>query len=255
MKGLIIKDFYCLKKRLINYGFILVGVVAISIMFVLSYQFGNIHTGIMDMVDSNEITHTQIVKIASMALLLFMLVPIACTGDVTSLFLDDAGASFYKLAAAMPISTNKRVASRYITSLLLIGIGVLVDVLMVVVISQVTDLISFWHFCGIIVSFSSLMVIYISMVITLMYLCGHTAATYAGMVPLGVFVVVGVAANIKNLKAFWVGEDDDAIFEIYNNLMDFTQDKLYILFIAALIIAAVSYVVSVILADKKKGVA
>ena len=42
MKGLIIKDVMCLKKQLTVFIFVLIGVVAVSIMYVLSAKFGNI---------------------------------------------------------------------------------------------------------------------------------------------------------------------------------------------------------------------
>lgn len=255
MKGLIIKDFFCLKKQLINYGFILVGVVAIAVMFVLSYKFGNIHAGMTSMVAEGEVNDSQIVTIASMALLLFMLIPIACTGDITILFTDDANASFYKVASSLPVTTNQRVASRFITGFLFIGIGVVVDLLMTVVISGITDIISFSNFCGLILSFASLMTIYISLVIALMYLFGNAAATYANIVPIIMFVMVGIAANWGKLRAVLVSDGDEAIFDFYNDFMDFVYHKYYVLIIAAVIIAAGSYLASVFIADKKKEVA
>lgn len=76
MRGLLIKDFYCLKKQLINYGFVIIGVIVISIMFVLSYNFGNIHTGFVQIVDSGQNTETAVMQMARGAMLLFMLIPL-----------------------------------------------------------------------------------------------------------------------------------------------------------------------------------
>lgn len=80
MKGLLIKDFFCLKKQLINYGFVIVGVIAVSVLFVLSYNFGNIHVQFQELIASGESTEAGVTMIAGNAMLLFMLIPIACTG-------------------------------------------------------------------------------------------------------------------------------------------------------------------------------
>ena len=81
MKGLIIKDFFCLKKQLINYVFVIVGVIAVSVLFVLSCRFGNIAS-------YGQASEVDIAQLAGLALLLFMLVPLACTGDISNLFAD-----------------------------------------------------------------------------------------------------------------------------------------------------------------------
>lgn len=56
MKGLLIKDFFCLKKQLINYGFVIAGVIVVSVLFVLSYNFGNIHVQFQELIVSGEST-------------------------------------------------------------------------------------------------------------------------------------------------------------------------------------------------------
>ena len=50
MRGLIVKDFYCLKKQIITFCVTLFAVVILSIMFVLSSRYGNIATGYQEMV-------------------------------------------------------------------------------------------------------------------------------------------------------------------------------------------------------------
>lgn len=114
MRGLLIKDFFCMKKQLVNYGFIIVGVIVISIMFVLSYNFGNIHAGFAQIMESDQNNEIDVMRIAGSAMLMFMLIPIACTADLSNLFTEDENASFYKVAASFPVSIGKRVACRFI---------------------------------------------------------------------------------------------------------------------------------------------
>ncbi|MDE5865900.1 MAG: ABC-2 transporter permease, partial [Lachnospiraceae bacterium] len=236
MKGLLIKDFFCLKKQLVNYGFIIVGVVVISVMFVLSYNFGNIHAGFVQIMESAQNNETSVMRIARSAMLMFMLIPLACAADMSNLFTDDVKASFYKVAASLPVSVGKRVACRFIISYLFVAVGVAVDVLMTVILSFMTDIISFGMFCSVIVSFASLILMYTSMFILFAYLIGSEKITNASVIPLLIGVAVYAAANFSKLNDFITGVNDDALIELYDQATEFIFHKSYILFIAAIII-------------------
>ncbi|MCM1186955.1 MAG: ABC-2 transporter permease [Lachnoclostridium sp.] len=255
MKGLLIKDFFCLKKQLTNYVFIIVGVIVISILFVLSYNFGNIHAGFMEMVESNQNAESDITLIARSALLLFMMIPIACTGDITNLFTDDENASFYKIASALPISIGKRVACRFLAGYLFIAIGMVVDFILTIILSSLTDIISFGKFCGVIVTFSSVMLMYISLLILLMYILGNGKSTYAGTIPLFLGAAVYVLANFDKFKAVMTGSNENALLDLYKQTTDFIFYKSYILFIAAVILSGGAYLAAVQTAKRKRGVA
>lgn len=255
MKGLLIKDFFCLKKQLVNYGFIIVGVIVISVMFILSYNFGNIHAGFVQIMESEQNNETYVMRIARSAMLTFMLMPLACTADVVNLFTDDEKASFYKVAASFPVSVGKRVACRFIAAYSFIAIGVAVDVLMTVILSFMTDIISFGMFCNVIVSFASLILMYISIFILLAYLMGSEKITYVAVIPLLIGVAVYVVANFRKINDFITGVNDGALIELYDQATDFIFHKSYILFIAAVIISGVSYFAAVYTAGRKRGVA
>ncbi len=255
MKGLLIKDFFCLKKQLINYGFVIVGVIVVSVLFVLSYNFGNIHAQFMELIDSGESSETGVTMIASIALLLFMLIPIACTGDITNLVTDDERASFYHVASVLPISINKRVASRFLAGYLFIAIGVAVDLLMSIVISSLTGVVSFTKFCGVIISFASLMMIYVSLFLLLVYVLGKGKTSYASVTPMLTGVVLYGWANFDRLRAFLIDSDDNAFMEVFQRTTEFMFFKSYLLLIAAVIISAGAYLLAVGIAKRKRGVA
>lgn len=255
MKGLLIKDFFCLKKQLINYSFIFVGTIVISIMFVLSYNFGNIHAGFTEMIDSGQNTEASINIIASNALLLFMLIPIACTGDITNLFTSDEKASFYKVASALPVSISTRVATKFIAGYLFIAIGVIIDLIMTVVLTSLTNIISFGKFCGVIITFASIMMIDISLFILFVYILGKGKITYATFLPLLMGVVIYVCAVFDKIKAFLTGTDEDALMNLYTRTTEFIFHKSYILFIIAVIISGGAYFAAVHIAERKRGVA
>ncbi len=255
MKGLLIKDFYCLRKQLTTYAFIIVGVMVISILFVLSYKFGNMHVNFEDMVNSGQNSEALVTEMATYAILMFMLLPIACTGDIASLFTDDEKASFYKVASSLPISINKRVASRFVAGILFIVIGLGVDFVMTVVLSRLTDLISFGEFMGVIVSFGSLMLMYISMLILCIYLLGKGKSTYAGLIPMFIGGVIYVLINLDKIRYFFAAADDEAMVDLMQGTIDFVQYKSYILLIIAILVSLVSYVLAVYVAKRKRGVA
>lgn len=255
MRGLLIKDFYCLKKQLINYGFIIIGVIVISIMFVLSYNFGNIHTGFTQIIESGQNTEAVVIQMARSAMLMFMLIPIACTADLSNLFTDDEKASFHKVAATFPISIGQRVACRFIAGYLFIAIGVAVDLIMTVILSSLTDIISFGNFCGVIITFASLMLIYISMFILLAYFLGNGKITYANVIPLLIGTAIYVSANFDRLKDFITGVNDSALSELYDQATEFIFHRSYILLIAAIIVSGVTYFAAVHIAVRKRGVA
>ncbi len=258
MKGLLIKDFYCLRKQLTTYAFIIVGVMVISILFVLSYKFGNMHVEFQDMVDSGQNSEEFITEMATYAILMFMLLPIACTGDIASLFTDDENASFYKVASSLPVSINKRVASRFFSGIAFIVIGAVVDFVMTVVLSRLTDVISFGEFMGVIISFGSLMLMYISMLILCIYLLGKGKSTYAGLIPMLIGGVLWVLINLDKIRYVFdaeLEETEEAMVDLMQGTIDFIKYKSYVLLIIAILVSLVSYVLAVCVAKRKRGVA
>lgn len=255
MRGLLIKDFFCLKKQLRNYGFVIAGVMVISVMFVLSYNYGNIRTGFARMVESGQSTEADILQITGFALLLFMLIPIACTADLSNLFTDDENAAFYKVAAAFPVSIGKRVACRFITGYLFIAIGVAIDLIMTVILSVLTDIVSFGEFCGVILTFASLMLMYISLFILSAYLLGSGRIAYAYMIPLLIGGAVCVFAGFGRLKDFITGVNEHALLDLYDQVVGFMFHRSYILLAVAVIVSGGAYFAAVRLAGRRRGVA
>lgn len=255
MKGLLIKDFFCLKKQLINYGFIIAGVIVISVMFVLSYNFGNIHAGFMEMVDSGQNTGESITMIASNAMLLFMLIPIACTGDITNLVIEDEKASFYKVASALPVSVDRRVACRFMAGYLFIVLGAAVDLVLSVILSSLTDVISLEKYCGVIITFASVMMVYISLFILFTYILGKGKTIYANILPLLIGLLVCICVSFNKIKAFLTDTDDNALMDLYNRTTDFMFHRSYLLLTAAIIISGSAYFAAVYIAKRKRGVA
>lgn len=250
MKGLIIKDLMCLRKQLITFGFVVVGVLVISIMYVCSARFGNIATAGQEMLATNDMTSTDAKNLATMALILFMLLPIATVGDMACIFEEDGRAGFIRMASAMPISIKKRVGAKFITIFAMFGIGALVDIVIAFVLSMITDIIVFKDFLGIIVSASSVMCIYSALIIVLCLIMGAGKENYARLISPILIVVIASAVNYSRIKDALINKNTNGI----DDFMIFIKQKFYILLIAAITVIALSFLVSVYAAERKRGV-
>lgn len=249
MKGLIIKDLYCLKKQFVTFAFIISGVVAVAIMFVLSERFGNLRFAVSDM----EAGGFDIASVIKTAVMFFMLLPLVCTGDIADSFAYDKAASFYKTGASLPVSTGKRVLSKFVTAMLFIAVGLAVDIAMAAVISSVSDIIMFVKCFGVLVSLASCMMIYVSFVITLSY--AGVSSVYSTFLPLAAAAVIILAFKAKDIITALINDDFGSMGRIARTVIGLTETRPYFFLLAAAVTAAVCLAVSIRLAERKRGVA
>ena len=123
MKGLIIKDLMCMKKQIALFSYVTVSVIVLSIMFVLSAKYGNIHEGMQLTIEQNQVDEGDVVNMYTMAMMLFMILPAACICDPTAILREDNKAGFADFAAALPVPVNKRILAKYISSFCLFVIN------------------------------------------------------------------------------------------------------------------------------------
>ena len=107
MKGLILKDIMCLKNQLKTFIFVLFGVIVTSILFVLSARFGNLAQAGREMLRTEQASDIDVKNLATVALVLFMLLPIATVGDTANVFQADGKAGFYRVAGAFPFPSRR----------------------------------------------------------------------------------------------------------------------------------------------------
>lgn len=256
MKGLMIKDLMCLKKQLTLFVYTVAGVLVLSIMYVLSARFGNIADANQTMMIENNLSDIDIKNLSTLSLILFMLLPIAMAGDVTTIFRMDGKSGFSSVSSILPLSVRKRVMTRYLTVFMMLVIGIAVDIVISFVLSMLTDIISFTDFFGIIISAASLICIYGALVIVFCFLLGYGKEDYAVMISWAVIFMTAVLVNIKNIKLIFTSIEAGASdsIDFFSGLMNFIKYKYFILFAIAVIVMAVSYFVSVRIAEGKRGV-
>ena len=253
MKGLVIKDLMCLRKQLILFGFTVASVMVLAVMFVLSVRFGNIGKMVEDMLATKpdfNFTQKDINNMAILSLLTFMFLPIACVGDFANVFEADGKAGFAKVSAFLPISIERRVLAKYITILMMFGIGVGVDLAITAVLSAVTDLVSFWDYSKSLLTAASVMSIYGAIEIVFCFLFGHGKEDYARMAAFISLVSAVILLNLKKIKVLLTSSE----FYPYDGMVRFLENKCYLFCLTAVLVMSASYVASVSIAKRKRGI-
>lgn|GEM_PF-850131 len=259
MKGLIIKDIMCLRKQLMIFTYVLIGVLVVSVMYVLSARFGNIALAGKEMLaqSENHLSGIDVKNLGSMALIFFMLLPPAVVCDMANVFEADGKAGFYKVAGSLPVSLRKRVLAKYLTIYTLFLLGAIVDILIAMLLSALTDLITFKDFLGIIVSAASLMSIYSALVILFCFIVGYGKEIFAQVLSILTMLIAFVFFNINAVKEIVIsiiseaGSDDISFIW---NMIDFIKEKSLILFMIAIVTSVLSYGISLAVADRKRGI-
>lgn len=258
MKGLIIKDLMCLRKQRVTFIYIVISVLVVSVMYVLSAQFGNMAMLNQDMMMENSMTEIDIKNLSTMVLILFMLLPISMVGDVSAVFAADGKVGFSNVSSVMPVSIEKRVLSKYITIAVFFGIGVAVDLVIACILSILTNIISFQEFLGIIIVEASAMFVYGSLMCVYMFVLGYGKESYATLCSVLSIILALVLMNFDKLKMVFtsiITEQTD--FAEYNPLelvTDFIWKYDAIAFPVAVVIGILSYVLSVVIEKRKRGI-
>lgn len=255
MKGLLMKDLMCLRKQRVVFAYNIAAVLVLSIMYVLSARFGNIAAANQIMMTDNQLSDIDIKNISTITLILFMLLPIAMVGDVTAIFRMDGKAGFSSVSSVLPLSIGKRVMAKYLTVFIMFGIGILVDLVLSLILSVLTDIISFADFLGIILSAASLMSIYGALAIVFCFLFGYGKEDYAIVGSWAVIFITAILANIKKVKLIFASTatDSDSV-DFISDFMNFIKHKYFVLFAIAVIVVTASYFLSVEIAKRKRGV-
>lgn len=253
MKGLVIKDLMCLRKQGIIFMYVVIATVVLAVMYVLSSKFGNIYIGNQQMIAENELSGVDIKNLSTLMLVFFMMLPIALVGDVATVFMYDGKAGFGNVSSVLPLPVYKRVMAKYLTVLMMFGIGVGVDLIISFILALLTDMVTYTEFLGIILSFASVMSIYGSLTILFCLVLGYGKESYAQFASIFIMGVAALTVNRKKIYLFMSTTDGDAVSDVVNDLMEFIKHRFYILLAIAVFTMLLSYLGSVIAAKRKRG--
>ncbi len=268
MKGLLIKNLMCMKKRIYVFAFLFVGVLIMAIMYVVSAKYGNIALAYQNALAEGGEDEFNIQALSEIVLLVVMILPIAELVDGTKLFASDSKAGFAKVAAGMPLSIGKRVSSFFATTLILLGIGIAADVFIAFVLSVVLAdmaLISFGDFILSIVVIACVMAMFNALNMLFCIFLGPGKEQKATETTITVITIGLILINIKKViwfakdliitlsKGFNQAEGPEVEISTVFDIIGWIKDKAAVLLIVTLAISALSYVASIFIAKRKRG--
>ena len=255
MKGLLIKDLYCLKKQIPFYIRATLGVLIVSVLFILSSKYGNIAL-VLSQVDNAKEEAALSVLTYDIAILASLFIPIALGEMVTECFVSDSKASFEKVFYVLPVNNYKKVAGRYIVALLYIGLGSVCSLLVGTLLVLFSDMYTMFMVARIIVILSMCMIAFMSIVMCADYCVGGRKSTMVTTVLfLGVLVVLyGYIVSVM------LPMSEEEIEKTFNMVADkfyvFLREGTYDVFIfvfAAVVCLVISYFLSVKALERKTG--
>ena len=248
MKGLIIKDLYCLKKEIKLFLGVTIGSAIVSVLFLLSARYGNIANALADIQKTEMISGEELLRLTDMLALFVIYLPIALVGSVVECFKEDSKAGFGKVMFSMPVSYKKIVGSRYLTCFLFLGVCIMSSTFCSLLVTSVSDSLEFIPVFKGTLCCCSVFMIYIGFVMFFLYLLGTKRADIIQSLPFLLAFFVGIIWFAMKI------EDGADIMQMIRSGKDFFEKYGLILFGVAVLFVSVSYIASVKILEKRRDI-
>lgn len=252
MKGLIIRDFYCLKKELLTFLAVTISVCILSVMFVLSMQYGNLADAIANIQQTEMLEAETLVSMVDMVILLAIFLPIALVSSVTECFKADRQAGFPKVLFSMPLSCKKIVGSRYLTCFLFSGVCMFASIICGALLSSVSKTMEFTKLLSTAMSLCAFALIYMSLVMLLLYLFGTEKADYIQAIPLLVMMVIGIICMAEKIEQMSETELYRETTQMMDAFRSFLEEKYLLFFAVAVFCMFLSCLLSIKIVERKR---
>ena len=251
MKGLIIKDLMCLRKMRATFVFVTVSSFVITVMALISARIGNIALAEKEYIAGGKNMPISPVQLLWYAVSVMVLLPLASLGDsLTLAFEADKNSGFTVVAGALPFSVKQRVTARYITLFLTCGTGTVISLVLSFLLSVFTDIMTFGDFAGLVLSAASLILIFSSLEMILIFLLKMNNTDLLRIISLlimtAVFLLCSSGRIIGALRAM-------KPFELITEGITFLENRWFILAAAAVLCLIASYPISTGIAERKRG--
>ncbi len=244
MKGLILKDFICMKKKLFTFAYLLVAAIVIAVMFVLSVEHGNIGLMQQKMIADGETTAQELESIIPFGLVMFLILPFASICDPSASVIADRKMGFTNVSAALPINTRKRVLAKYIVMFSQFIVAGVIDLVIALFLSRISALIQFTKFTNMIMFLIGLLTILTSLTYVFLFWFGNGKETSSIILSTILLFIPMFAILISKMK-----QGDEAFMDF----LQFPTEKGYVVGLVSAGFAILSYFVCAALAEKKRG--
>ncbi|MBO4670093.1 MAG: ABC-2 transporter permease [Lachnospiraceae bacterium] len=264
MKGILIKDVYCLKRKLFYWGITVFMAGAVCLMFVISSKHGNLAKFFAEWENTEDPESAadavfMIPFLCKWVLSIFLLLPLAAAFDlVQSVFTDDENASFYKVAASLPVSRFERVGARATLIAAALSSGIVIDMILLAFCVPATDLLTYREAMEVVMAFAGVALLCQSVALWFGYRFGAKAAMYGNLLTLAGLAVLTVLGNLKLLKRTFTAPDElksGYLYDLFDKAVSFLENKGHFVLLIAVPVFAVCYFAACSAAVRKRGVA
>lgn len=253
MKGLLLKDYYCIKHNLISFLCLTIGVIVIGVLFAVSIHYGNMADVVATMVAEEGMTAESVYDLFRLGVWLVLLIPMAYVGNVTDCFKADQSANFGKQIFSMPVNPVQMVGARYLACLLYAGLSFAGSFFAAICVSCATNQYPLSELLAVTITFGAALLIYLSIVMMLLYLFGTRYADTILAVPLLIVMIVGGVYIVMKLEHLGGAQEDALMSNIWGSIKGFLTQYAGILCVIALVILILSFFASVKIVEKRRA--
>lgn len=253
MKGLLIKDYYCMKKSLKSFLALTIGVILIGIMFAISMEHGNMKIAAAGTAVEAGMDEATVFDMFRVAVWLVIIIPMAFVGNVVNCFKADMRADFGKQLFSLPVSSKQIVGARYLACIIYALVSFVGSTITALCISGASEQYPFSELLSVAILFGSIMIIYLCIVMCLVYLIGVKYADYIQSAP--ILIVLVVAVIFTNVKMMNMAEEElDALMtNMWGTVKGFMTQNVGIFLLVAVVILVITYFASVQIVEKRRG--
>lgn len=253
MKGLLIKDYYCLKKSLKSFLGLTIGVIIIGIMFAISMEHGNMAMVAAETAVQAGVDEATAFDMFRIAVWLVIIIPMAFVGNVVDCFKADMRADFGKQLFSLPVDSKQIVAARYLTCIIYALVSFVGATITAICISGASEQYPFSELMSVLVLFGSITMIYLCIVMCLIYLIGVKYADYIQSAPLLIVMIIAVIFSDVKMMNMSEAELDSLMENMWDTVKGFMTQNVGIFLLVAVVILVITYFASVKIVEKRRG--
>ncbi len=252
MKGLILKDIYCLRTRIMTYALTLVAALVIGILISLSSEYGNMRLDVM-MGDAAAVSEDDLAAHKVMlggATFLAILLPLGVGFDGIMTFHMDEKANFGDVLRTMPVKPVEIVLARFSTAYGFLLTGYVSSILIALLISPVVEVFTLGEMIHAGTVMTCALAVGLGVVCCALFMWKKKTCEYIFIgVFLGVYAIFAIAIVTLSNR---YGDQVDAIMNTFMDKVKILfENSLVWLIPAALLMIAVCFFVSVLIVKRK----
>ncbi len=261
MLGLLRKDLYCMRKNSRELIFVSLGIIILAVAFAYSMEYGNLAVAIgktepMEGMNEEKLEE-MFLGVFRYAIWMILLIPVALVANVVDCFREDSKADFAKLGYSLPVNELQLVGSRYLTTCIYIAIGVCSSLLAACLVAWRTVTHTFFGLASVVLCFAALMIVAVSTWIVALSLFGTRHFEKLQIAELVIGGGIGGYFVLNKMGAFEELGEPEATYRIIaalDSIKSFLESKGLLLFAVSLGVLALSYVVTVLIAKRRREV-